>query len=80
MHIRAITYMDRSALIACTNGSRSHKNQLTNIAITDNYSKWMNKRASLNLWVSNIGIKISLYIRVDIRPCCNILQPYIKYI
>ena len=54
--------MDRSALITSTNGSRSHKNQLTDIAITDNYSKWMNECITLNLWISNILIEICLYI------------------
>jgi hypothetical protein len=60
--------VDRSALITSTNGSRSHKNELIDIAITDNYSKGVNKRAALNLRRGNIGIKISLYIRVDTRP------------
>ncbi|MGB8159882.1 MAG: hypothetical protein WCE93_07020, partial [Nitrososphaeraceae archaeon] len=50
---------------------RSHKNQLTDIAITDNYCKGVNERATLNLWISNIGIEISLYIRGDIRPYCT---------
>jgi len=80
LHVRAITYMNGSAFITSTNCSRRYKYHFTDIAITDNYSKGVNKCAALNYRRGNIRIKISLYIRVDIRPCCNILRSYIEYI